>query len=123
MSLTRKQFLSSVISGAAGALLLVACSSDDGSGGSTPDAPAGGNCAANGTTSVIGSNHGHTIVVAKADITAGAQKSYDIRGSASHPHTVTVTAALFAMLASNTAITVTSSSDDGHSHGVTVTCA
>jgi hypothetical protein len=122
MSLTRKQFLSSmigVVAGAAGAALFVGCASDDDDG----DGGGDNNCLANGTTVTIQSNHGHTLTVSIADVTAGVEKSYNIKGGADHSHTVVVTAALFTTLKANTAIMVTSSSDDGHSHGVSIGCA
>jgi hypothetical protein len=76
----------------------------------------------NGTTVVIGTNHGHALVVSKADVAAGVAKTYNIQGTSLHPHSVMITAAQFAMLAANTSIT-TMSSDDGHAHSVTVSCA
>jgi hypothetical protein len=109
---------------AAGATLFAACGDDGGSG--NIDAPAGGgNCSANGTTVAIGGNHGHTLVVAKADITAAAAKTYDIKGSSDHAHSVTISAAMFTMLTANTAVTTTSTgaAGDGHTHSITVTCA
>lgn len=122
MTLTRKQFLSSMLGIAAGATLFAACGDD---GGGSADAPAGANCAANGTTVAIGSNHGHTLVVAKADITAAAAKTYDIKGTSDHAHSVTISAAMFTMLAGNTAVMTTSTgaAGDGHTHSITVSCA
>src|SRR5439155_13247433 len=106
MKLTRKEFLSSVMTaaaGAAGAAILVACSSNSGSVDATP-----GNCLANGTRVSIGSNHGHVMAVSAAEVTAGASKTYDITGGATHGHNVTITASLFTMLQANTAVTATS---------------
>ena len=128
MTMTRKQFLrtlAGVGAGAVGASVLVACGSDN----TTTDAPrqidaaAAGNCAANGTAVAIAANHGHVLVVSKADITAAAVKTYDITGTAGHAHSVTVTAANFAALAGNTSIMVTSTAGGGHTHMVTVSCA
>jgi hypothetical protein len=76
----------------------------------------------NGTNVVIGANHGHVLVVSKADVMAGVAKTYHIQGTSLHDHTVTITAAQFAMLAANTSISTTSSTD-GHSHPITVMCA
>lgn len=122
MNLTRKEFLSSVVTtvaGAAGALLLTAC----GSGSSGADA-APPNCLMNGTTTMIGGNHGHTLTVAKADISAAASKMYDITGSADHSHMVTISANLFGMLANNTSVTTISTAGgiDGHMHSINVSC-
>lgn len=121
MTMTRKEFLGSLIGAGA---LLAACGGDD--GGSTPDS--GGtarNCALNGTTVTIENNHGHVLTVLKADVTAGVEKTYDITGTSGHAHMVTVTAANFATLQSNANATVmvTSTSGGGHTHGVMIICA
>jgi hypothetical protein len=124
MSLTRKQFLSSMmgaVAGAAGVALLVGCSSSD----SSPDAAGGGkDCVANGTTVDIGGNHGHTLTVAKADVSAAADKTYDIMGTSAHTHSVVVTAALFNTLKANTGVMVTSTAGgaDGHTHTISIGC-
>jgi len=105
---------------AAGASLLAACGGDD---GGSADAPvASGNCPANGGRVTIGSNHGHTMTVTGAEVTAGTEKTYDIRGTADHTHSVTVTAALFTMLKASTAVMTISMGGD-HSHSINVACA
>ncbi len=79
-------------------------------------------CSANGTVVAIAANHGHVLVVSKADVAAGTQKMYSIQGGSQHDHTVTVTAAQFAMLAANTSVSTVSSAT-GHTHSITVSCA
>jgi hypothetical protein len=74
----------------------------------------------NGTVSA---NHGHTAVVAAAQITTGSAISLDIRGQATHPHTVSITAADLTSLKNRSTVTVTSSTDNGHNHVVTFTPA
>jgi hypothetical protein len=74
------------------------------------------------TTVVIGTNHGHTLAVSEADITAMADKTYDITGSSMHPHTVMITAAQFGMLAAGEQLMLVSSMDAMHTHTVTVVC-
>jgi len=121
MSMTRKQFLRTMVGagiGVAGVATLAACGGDD--GGGTPDA-AGGTCTTPAAT--IGSNHGHVMTVTKAEVTAGVAKSYDIMGSSPHTHTVMVTAANFATLAGGGTVTITSSSGSAHTHDVVVMCA
>lgn len=135
MKITRKEFLERLIGGAvgfAGVALVVGCggSGSTGSDSTHPDAatgpaPDGGSlsaCAMNGTVSTIADNHGHVLVVSKADVAAGVAKQYDITGTADHPHTVTVTADMFARLQGDTAVTMTSTSDLDHTHAVTVMC-
>lgn len=91
------------------------CGSDDSGGGG------GGGSGACGAD--ITSNHGHTLSVSQADVTAGVDKTYNIQGGAPHDHTVTLTAAHFASLAQGKSVSVTSSSAAAHDHSVTVTCA
>jgi hypothetical protein len=111
MTMTRKEFLK----GAAAALAVIGVGCGDGGGGG-----GGNDCGA-----TIELNHGHTLPVAKADATAGVEKTYHIQGDATHDHTVTITAAQFADLAAGTGVTVTSSVDAGatHDHTITVNCA
>ncbi len=123
MKLSRKEFLL----GTMGAVMVGGLSSSGcGDGNGNPDAgqDAGNDlsCLDNGTSAAIASNHGHTLNVSKEDVAAGVEKTYDIRGSATHPHSVTVTAAHFTTLAGNAQVVIDSSNDSGHSHSVTVTC-
>ncbi|MEZ4362120.1 MAG: hypothetical protein R3B48_18170 [Kofleriaceae bacterium] len=126
MTMTRHEFLRGIarmgaaaLGASAAASALTACG-----GGDEPqaDAAPGGSCTANGTTVAIATNHGHRLTVSAADITAGVDKTYDITGSALHMHTVTITAAQFATLASNQSITVPSSNSGDHDHTITVNC-
>ena len=80
-------------------------------------------CLANGTSTSISTNHGHTISVSKEDVSAGVPKTYNITGGATHTHQVIISAAHFGTLANNNQISVSSTSDSGHTHNVTVQCA
>jgi hypothetical protein len=123
MKITRKEFLGRLITGAAGVAgvaMVVGCGS---SSSSSADAHAV-SCTMNGTQTTIGTNHGHVMMVSKDDVNAGVDRPYDIRGTASHTHTVMVTAQMFTTLQSNTSVTATTVPDaTGHSHMVTVMCA
>lgn len=82
----------------------------------TPPAPA---CTPSPTFTA---NHGHLLNATEADVAAGAEKSYDVMGIANHPHTVVITAAMFAQLQQGmTVSTVTSGGN--HTHTVTISCA
>jgi hypothetical protein len=117
MDLTRKEFLTLVIGSAAAA----AC------GGSSAPGPSG-NCAANGSASTIAQNTGHSLIVTKADIAAGVDKTYDIRGTdTSHTHSVTITAADMLALKNNmqgaeTSTSGTSPTVGPHTHAIQVVC-
>jgi hypothetical protein len=141
--MNRKQFLWSV-AGLAGGSVLAACNGDNqrrlvDAPPAPIDAPecttasrcvnvdaevdAGTPVSCSSTGAVVGDNHGHAVVVSDADITAGVEKTYDIRGTSGHAHAITITAALFAKLRTHMAITVPSTEVGGHTHDVTVTCA
>lgn len=122
MKMTRRQFLGTAVIGAAAA----ACGGGPDDGTSMPDAPMNAkSCTTNGTTATIGTNHGHTLTVSAGDVMAGVDKTYDITGSADHPHMVTVTAANFTSLQNNPngSVMLTSTSGGAHTHSVTILCA
>lgn len=116
MDLTRKEFLTLVIGGVA----VSAC------GGSSSPAGPSGDCAANGSSSTISQNTGHSLIVSKADIAAGVDKTYDIRGTdTSHTHSVTLTAADMQALQKNMQVDETStaaSAGPAHSHAIKIVC-
>ncbi len=126
-TMNRKTFIQK----AAGAMLiaipaysLLGCSSsDDSEENQNPDPDANADCLANGTAVSIGSNHGHSLTVSKADVESGAAKTYSIQGTSGHNHSVNLTAGNFTTLKSNASISITSSNDDGHTHSVQVSCA
>lgn len=120
MNVSRKRFLQSVASGTA-VLLFQGCGgggSDDGGPAPAPAPPAGTTCSA----STITGNHGHALVIPRADLDSPTDKVYSIAGMAGHDHTVTLTPAMLATLKSGMAVTVGSSTNAGHMHDVTVTC-
>lgn len=121
--MTRKDFLKAVVAaagaGAAASALLSACGGTEQSSSNLT-----GSCRDNGAKNgAISGNHGHSLVVPPADVLAGAAKTYNIQGTATHPHTITIRADQMAILAQNGMFTVTSTNDAGHTHEVTVTCA
>ena len=122
MTMTRKDFLRSIVGagvGAVGVAALAGCGGDDGGGGGTPDSPA----AVCTTPAVaISGNHGHVLTVSLADVNAGVDKTYDIMGTSAHTHSVTVTAADFTTIKAGTTRMVVSTTGGGHTHSVTVMC-
>jgi len=113
---------------------MIGCSSSDDSAGPPDDGPnpdpdpdpdPTANCLQNGTDSTISANHGHNLTVSKEDVSAGLEKTYTLSEASTdqHIHQVTLTAANFTALKGNSDITVSSTSNSGHSHSVTVSCA
>jgi hypothetical protein len=74
-------------------------------------------------SSIISSNHGHVATIPSADVQAGVQKSYDIQGASDHPHTITVTAAMFMMMKAGQTVNVVSTNDAAHTHTVMLSCS
>lgn len=120
MTMTRKDFLRSIVGvgvGAVGVAAIAGCGGDDDGGGT--DAPA---VACTAPTAAIGTNHGHTITVSLADVNAAADKTYDISGTGGHPHMVTITAAQFTQIKNGQTLMINSTSGGGHTHAVTFMC-
>jgi hypothetical protein len=115
MQISRKQFLMTGLAAVGAADL--GCGSDD-----PPAAPAGEGCQSSSATAVIGSNHGHSLLVSAADVAAGVAKTYSIQGSATHDHEVTLSSVHFTNLKARKELTLQSTPTD-HTHPVTVRCA
>lgn len=89
-------------------------------GGSSPTSPNPGN----GTMGSVTVNHGHTAVVTSAQLMAGNAVLLDIRGTATHPHAVELSAAEVDQIAGRQRVSKTSSTEDSpdagrHNHVVT----
>jgi hypothetical protein len=114
--MTRKAFCGALAGGTV-ALLFQGC----GGGGSDATAPAPPP-AGSGCTDNIAANHGHTLVIATADLDSATDKTYDIQGGAAHSHSVTLTVAQLRALKAGTTVNVTSSIGAAHDHSVSVLC-
>jgi hypothetical protein len=97
-----------------------------GCGGSDSGSPASPTQTTSGTTSAggdrngaISANHGHTAVVAAAQLGASGGISLNIQGSSGHPHTVALSGAELSAIAANQRVSKESSNDAGHTHTVT----
>ena len=71
----------------------------------------------------ISANHGHTAVITGAEITAGNAVALDIRGTATHTHTVQISQADLTSLKNRQAVSRDSTNNSGHMHTVTFTPA
>jgi hypothetical protein len=72
-------------------------SSTGGTGPGSGGSGGGGACSTN-IDAQITCRHGHELIVTAADLLAGEPKSYNIQGTASHSHMLTVTAQMFEQL-------------------------
>lgn len=112
---SRREFLELGLAAAGVGALIPGC----GGGGSSDDGGAG-SCT---PSSSISDNHGHVLMVPRADIMAPtSDKTYSIEGSAGHDHQVTLTAAMLTALAGGTSAMMESTNSNGHTHFVTVMC-
>ena len=111
--ITRREFtVESALALLAGVAITVSsCGNDD---DSNPTSPTDG-----GSSGTVSANHGHVAAITAAQITAGGALTLDIRGSADHPHTVTLTADEVRQIGAGQRVTKTSSSDSGHNHTIT----
>lgn len=71
----------------------------------------------------VGKNHGHVLAVSFDDVVAGVEKTYDIAGTSSHPHTVTLSPDDMLALLAGQIVRTKSSRDKQHAHRVLVRCA
>jgi hypothetical protein len=122
-SLTRREFtLEAALAILAGCVITIgdiACGSSNPPATPTPPTPAPSSDV-NGTVSA---NHGHIAVITGAQMTAGSAIALDIRGTATHTHTVMVSQTDLTSLKNRQPVTLPSSTDSGHSHTVTFTPA
>jgi hypothetical protein len=126
---SRREFLLSTAAAAAAIPVLARCGESpapDDDAGARVDAAledGGVESCASGAQGDIAGNHGHSLSVPRSDVEAGVARTYDIRGSALHGHTVEVSGADFATLAGGGSVVITSSDGALHTHQVTVRCA
>jgi hypothetical protein len=114
--LTRREFtVESVLALLAGVTITVSgCGDDDNNPPTSPTPPASSDV--NGS---ISGNHGHVATVTGAQITGAGAVSLNIQGTASHPHTVQLSAAEVQRIGTRAQVAKTSSNDNGHEHTVT----
>ena len=108
--------LQSILAMLAGVTITInACGDDD-----SPTAPSPGD----GRTGNVSANHGHTPTITAAQLMAGNAVTLNIRGTATHPHTVELSAAEVSQIAGGQRVSKASSTDDSpdagrHNHVVT----
>jgi hypothetical protein len=121
-SLTRRDFTlaaaMAVLSGVA-----ISVSGCGGSSSASPAAPSPTGSSSTSTggdkTGAISSNHGHSAVIASAQLGASGGITLNIQGTSSHPHTVALTGAELSAIANNQRVAKDSSNDASHTHTVT----
>jgi hypothetical protein len=149
MPLPRRQFVQlgivvagAALTGAAGALVSACSSSSDdtgpatasgkdaGSDASSPKADASTTDAAKDAAPAelkcresITQNHGHAITVPVADLDSTSPKTYSIKGTSAHSHSIVLEAQDFADLKAGLSVKKTSDMNgETHDHDVTILC-
>jgi hypothetical protein len=115
-TLDRRQFTLATALAALSGVVITISSACGSSSSSSPTGSTGGN---SDKVGVISSNHGHSAVITGAQLTAGGALELNIQGAASHPHTVTLSAAEIGQIAANQQVAKQSSTNNSHSHTVT----
>jgi hypothetical protein len=114
-TLDRRQFtLAAALAALSGVAITI--SSACGSSSSSPTGATGGG---SDKVGVISNNHGRSAVITGAQLTAGGALHLDIQGTATHPHSVDLSAAEIGMIAGNQQVTKVSTNNNGHTHNVT----
>jgi hypothetical protein len=113
--INRREFLKEVsyLGFVSGMIFLVGCGGGGGNGDN------GGTPGQSDITGSISGNHGHTVVLTVSQLEAGAAVTLNLTIGDGHTHTVRLSADEVQNIASGGSVTNTSSTDSGHSHGVT----
>ena len=120
--ITRREFtLAAAMAVLSGVAISVSGCGGDSSTAPTSPSPTGSGSTPSGgdRTGSISSNHGHSAVIASAQLGASGGITLDIQGTAGHPHTVALTGADLSAIAGNQRVSKESSSDASHTHTVT----
>jgi hypothetical protein len=120
-SLTRRDFTlaaaMAILSGVA--ISVSGCGGSDSSSSPASPSPASSTPAGSDKTGTISSNHGHSAVIASAQLGASGGITLNIQGTSSHPHTVALTGADLSAIANSQRVAKESSNDASHTHTVT----
>ncbi len=120
--LDRREFTAeAVLAMLSGVVILVSEAACGGSGSSSPMSPAP-LPPTGGTSDKVGqisNNHGHSAMVTAAQLLAGNQVQLDIRGTADHTHTVTLSHDDLNNINGGATVATDSTTTNGHDHTVT----
>ena len=94
----------------AATITITGCGDDDG-----PDTGPSGQ----DETGTISANHGHSVTITSAQLTAGTALTATLTKGNGHTHTIDLTAAQLVTIRQNQQVSVTSTTDGGHNHTVT----
>jgi hypothetical protein len=120
-ALTRRDFTlaaaMAILSGVA--ISVSGCGGSNSSSSPASPSPASSTPTGSDKTGTISSNHGHSAVIASAQLGASGGITMNIQGTSGHPHTVALTGADLTAIAANQRVAKESSNDASHTHTVT----
>jgi hypothetical protein len=110
--LTRREFTleSALAILSAATITITGCGDDD-----EPDTGPSGQ----GEVGTISENHGHSVAITSAQITAGGALTATLTTGNGHTHTIDLTAAQVVAIGQNQRVSVTSTTNEAHNHTVT----
>lgn len=117
----RREFTARSLMAALGGVIVVVsgCGGGGTGGGGSPTGASPMPAPTDGVSGRISANHGHVATISNAQLAAGGMVSLDIRGQATHPHTVELSAEEVTRVAGGERVVTRSSNDDSHFHEVT----
>jgi hypothetical protein len=86
---------------------------------STPTTPTTQPPATADKAGAISANHGHTVTITGAQLTAGGEVTLELTVGSGHTHSVSLTSAEVVQIRGNTKVAKESTNNSGHSHTVT----
>jgi hypothetical protein len=118
---TRREFTAqSVLAMLSGIAITISGCSDGNGSSSTSPTPAPTPAGPDDVVGMIGRNHGHAVVITRAQLDAGdALMNLDITGTADHTHSVSLTADEVGQIADGMRVQKTSTNNVAHVHTVT----
>ena len=116
---TRREFTSAAVMALLSGYIIIVSEACGGSSNTTPTQPT----TVTDVSGNISANHGHVATATAAAITAGTQVALNIQGTATHPHTLTLSGNDLTALKNRQTVTLTTTTDAGHQHTVTFTPA
>jgi hypothetical protein len=120
-ALTRRDFTLAAAMAILSGVAISVSGCGGGSSSSSPASPSPASSTPTGSdkTGTISSNHGHSAVIASAQLGASGGITMNIQGTSGHPHTVALTGADLIAIAANQRVAKESSNDASHTHTVT----
>jgi hypothetical protein len=118
-TMDRRTFtLEAALAALSGVVITISCGGGSGYSSSPSTTPAAGG-ATKDQVGLISANHGHVAIIVAAQMMAGNAVQLDIRGTADHTHTVSLSATAIGVIAAGQPVATDSTMTRDHDHTVT----